>query len=524
MDINLELIKRIISSDQLCDKVNSTEYRDSYRSQIENYILLLCSDIGSINSNIDYINRYLRKFVVNNGSKEDIFFNRVLLKLYGYSISDDDFVNILNSFNYEEVKELLIQKYNQFVVNKSDISNNDLIKMLSFYCYACPNYVLPSSYINYFVYFLVSRNIVLSYDLISYFYRSFSLCFSSSKGLKVDFEILERVVSDDPYYDNRSKKIVIYKQELGEKVDYNVLADIFYQIKYLYLLKCINDANNKSYSFEQLELVKEICLISILGYDFYDSNYGDISFSSYLKKQSRRTVSDYFLSIGLNIPISMDYEVLSIPMDIDDFTDKAISIDVLFDLILKRENPNLIKELIKSYPILACEYKSDKRKSLLGLLLDVYSNRKLLDNFKKDLEWHNIKLGNGEDDIIKPKISRLNDKISVCSSFINVMSLSINNGDMTSSDIVRSISDLITYNTNNEMIQNDIYVILSSVIPNKIKRLCFERSVQYRENFKKKIINCYLDSMGLVRNNLNSLYFMKVYSSLELCIKALDID
>ena len=70
---NLELIKRIISSDELCDQVNSLSNRDSYVSSISSYLIQLCSDIGSANSNIDFINRYLYKFV--NGSKEDIFFN-----------------------------------------------------------------------------------------------------------------------------------------------------------------------------------------------------------------------------------------------------------------------------------------------------------------------------------------------------------------------------------------------------------------------------------------------------------------
>ena len=216
--------------------------------------------------------------------------------------------------------------------------------------------------------------------------------------------------------------------------------------------------------------------------------------------------------------IDIDFDL----KDVDDSTDKAISIDVLFDLTLKRENPNLLKGLISSYPILGSEYKNDKRKSLLNLLLDIYSNRKLLDNLKKDLQWHNMKLGKGEDEVIPPKIKRLNNKIYICSSYIDVMNLSINQGDMTSYDIVRSISDLITYDTSNMMIKNDIYSVLNVVIPKKISRLCFGRNSEYVEKFKKNVIKCYLDSMGLVRNNVDTIYFMKVYSTLEECIKAFD--
>ena len=171
---------------------------------------------------------------------------------------------------------------------------------------------------------------------------------------------------------------------------------------------------------------------------------------------------------------------------------------------------------------MGCEYKFDKRKSLLKLLLDIYSNRKLLNNLNKDLAWHNGKLGNGEDDIIMPKINRLNDKISVCSSYIEVMSTCINSSDMTSDDLVRSISDLITYDTNDLMIQNDICSILSVVVPRKIKKLCTNRDGEYKEFLKQKIIKCYVDSMGLSRSSFDSLYFMKIYSSLDLCIKAID--
>ena len=88
MDINLEMIKRIISSDDLCDKVNSTEYRESYIKQIRSYIVSLCDDVSSIRLNIDYINRYLRKFVCIRKNIDDIFFDDVLLKVYSFSIKN----------------------------------------------------------------------------------------------------------------------------------------------------------------------------------------------------------------------------------------------------------------------------------------------------------------------------------------------------------------------------------------------------------------------------------------------------
>ena len=523
MDINLELVKRIISSDELCDKVNSAQYKDDYKKQIENYILLLCNSFDNINSNIEYINRYLRKFVINNGSKEDVFFNNVLLKLYPYSIRNAEYINILNDIGINEIKESLIEKFNQVIVGNSFVNIEYLKRMLMFYCYACPNYIMPIDYINYFTYYLVSKSVVLDYDLISYFYKMFSLSFSISKGLDVLFSIDEQIINNDPYYDNRKRKIILYKHSIGSKVDYNVLGDIFYQIKYLYLLKNINDPKNNSYSFEQLRFVKEVCLITILGEDYFEEKYGDISFSSDLKKQSKSTVRDFYKHLGLSIDNFSD-SFVSISSSISDDCDKPINIDVLFDLVLKNENPNLLKSIIRNYPILGCEYKNDKRKSLLTLLLDIYKNKKLLSNFNKDLEWHNRKLGGDEDDLLLPKIDRLKNKICVCTSYINIMSLSISCGDMISDDIIRSISDLITYDTTDLSIQNDICSILCSIIPKKISRLCSERNNVYKESFKKKVIKCYLDSMGLVRNNFDSVYFMKVYSSLELCIKAFDID
>lgn len=521
MDINLETIKRIISSDELCDKVNSTEYRDSYRKQIESYVLSLCYDLSSVNSNISYINRYLRKFALNSGSKENIFFDKILLKVYSFSINNTEFNSILESFSFDEVKELLVQKYNQVIISNSFVNIDDLKKMLVFYCYTCPNYVMPNDYINYFTYYLVSKSVVLDYDLISYFYKMFSLSFSISKNLNVLFEISEHVVLNDPYYDKK-KKIVIYKQNISDKVDYKVLADIFFQIKYLYLIDGVNSSSG--YSFEQLRLVKEICLNSILGDDYFHRNYYDISFTNNLKKQSLKTVRDYYSHLGLNVNINLESDVISVSNDVSDEEDKCINIDVLFDVVLKKENPNLLKELLKSYPILGCEYRGYKRKSLLSLLLDIYKNKKLLVNLNRDLEWHNSKLGNGEDEILIPKIERLNNKINVCTSYINVMSTSINNSDMTSSDLIRSISDLITYDTIDINVQNDICSILNNIVPSKIRSLCSDRSILYKEELKKRVIKCYLDSMGLVRKNFDSVYFMRIYSSLEVCVKVFDID
>ena len=521
MDISLEMIKRIISSDELCDKVNSTEYRESYIKQIESYIISLCDNSSSVMSNIVYINRYLRKFVCNSKSVGDIFFNYVLLKVYSYSIKNNEFDKILESFNFAAVRESIIEKYDQIISSNSFNSVDDLSKMLIFYCYACPKYVMPLSHINYFTYYLVFYNVVLNYDLICYFYKMFSMCFSLSKNLSVNFVVYDMVYKIDTH-SGKGNKIIIYKQNIGDRVDYKVLADIFYQIKYLYLVNGIS--SNDCYSFEQLMLVKEICLNNIFGYSYFNSNYGDISFSSDLRKLSRNTVKDYFQYLKLNVLIDLDYDNIYVSNDIDDSTDKCINIDMLFDVILKGENPNLLKEFIKSYPILGCEYRNDKRKSLLNLLLDIYRNRKLLINLNKDLEWHKKKFNVCGEDIYLSKIERLNKKINTCVSYIDVMGMIINYGSMTSSDLLRSISDLITYDTNDLNVQNDIYFVLGRVVPRMIKQLCFDRNFLYREQLKKRVIKCYLDSMGLVRNNFDSVYFMRVYSTLELCIKSFDVD
>jgi hypothetical protein len=523
VDIGLELVKRIISSDELCDKVNSTEYKNEYIHQIEDYILSLISDVSNINYNFQYVNRYLRKFVIGKSSSENVFFNPILLKLYELDIRDPLFSEILGIIKFDETKEFLMQKYDQYVIKNCRVSCDELVRMLSFYCYVCSNYVLPSNYIDFFTYNFIDKDISLSYDLLCFFYKSFALSFADSKSLNVNFEVCSQIVRNDPYYDNRRYKVVIYNQDIGEKVDPLVLSDLFFQIKYLYLLKGINDFSNKVYSYEQLCLVKEVCLISILGDDFFDSNYGGISFSNELRSQSRSTVRSYFKKIGLNICVP-DFSFIDIDYDVMDDEDKPTSIGILFDIILKRENPNLLKELLKNYPVLGCEYKKYKKKSLLGLLLDIYSNRRLLVSFNRDLEWYSGRVNKGEDLVVLPKIERLNDKISVCTSYINVMSLLIKNGDMILSDIVRSIGDLITYDSSDSIVRNDIFSILNTIIPLKISKLCSGRNMAYRDFMKKKIIKCYMDSMDLVRNNIDVTYFMKLYSCLENSISACDVD
>lgn len=521
MDVNLELVKRIISSDELCDKVNSGDNKEVYIKQIRDYVLTLVDDSINTNSNMVYVNRYLNKFVLNK-DKEDIFFDKILLKCYSYNVKNSEFLDILNSFNFDGIKEILIKKYNEYIVNKASVSNDILIRMLSLYCYTCPKYIFPVSYINYFTYYLYSNDVSLDFDLLSYFYKEFALSFAEGKGISTNFVVLDNVVLSDPYYDNVRNKILLYRSSIGSNVDPFILSDIFYQITYLYILKGINQVDNKIYTYEQLELVKEICLISILGNEYYDIHYGDISYSSYLKKQSLDTVSSYFSSLGLKVVLEKKIiDSISVDKVIDDKTDKAISVDILFDQVLKNENPNLISSLIRSYPILGSEYKNHRKKSLLNLIMDIYSNKRLLINLNKDLEWYKEK---DKNEVVEPKIERLNDKISVCTSYINVMNSIIMNGDMTSYDLLRSISDLITYSHSNEMVKSDIYLVLNEVIPRKIKRLCFGRSEVYRDELKRKIIKCYLDSLELIKNQISVDYFMKLYSTLDLCISSFDVD
>lgn len=517
MDVNLELIRRIISSDDLCDKANSLDCKNSYREQIKKYVIKLIDE--DVNLNIAYVNRYLRKFVVNqNISKEDKFFDEVLLKLYRLNIKNKDFLDILDSFDFYQIKDLLNNRYNQIICDNISVSSNEVFKMFNFYYSVCPNFVFSSSYIDFFTFHFLSNDVSLNYELITYFYKQFALGFASSRGVNVYFEVMNNTLANDPYYDLK-RKIVLYTPNIGDKIDYNVLADIFFQIKYNYLRNCV--ASSSIYTFEQLRFVKELCLISILGNDFFFEHYGDISFSFELRKQSYETVRSYFSRLKINIDVeSFKGFGLSIVNDVDDFSDKVLSIDILFDQTMNHENPNLLKGLLRSYPILGCDYKNYKKKTLLCLLLDIYRNRKLLSNLNKDLNWYRKKLDN--DDTIVSKIERLNNKISTCSSYINVMNLVINNGDMTSYDVIRSISNLITYSTKDNVVKNDIYSILAVVVPRKIRVLCNDRNEAYKSEFKKRVVKCYLDSLALIKQNDDIEYFMKIYSSLEICIKAFD--
>ena len=187
---------------------------------------------------------------------------------------------------------------------------------------------------------------------------------------------------------------------------------------------------------------------------------------------------------------------------------------------MKRENPNLISSLVRNYPILGCEYKNHRKKSLLDLILDIYSNKKLLITLNKDLEWHKKK--EYDSDIVGAKIDKINSKISVCNSCISVMNYIIMKCDMSSYDLLRSISDLITYSHSNKMVKDDIYLVLSEVIPKKIRRLCEGRNDSYKEYLKRKVIKCYLDSFELVKSRLDTDYFMKLYSTLQSCVSAFD--
>lgn len=517
MDVNIELVKQIISSDELCDKVNSGDNSATYIKQIENYILYLID--SDVYSNIEFINRYLIKFAFKT-NLEDIYFNNIFMKVYSMNIKNDQFLNILDSIKFEENKEKIKKQFDQYVKTRVRVSPDMLVRMLNFYRYIYPKFVFSKEYVDYFTYYLYSLDVSLEHDAICYYYKEFIYYFCDVKGINRSFEIINSSIQNDPYYDNVRRRIIIYSKDISDKVDPLILADIFYQIAYLYILKGINDPNNKVYTFEQLKLVKEICLMSIIGFDYYDENYGSISFSHELKRESYKTASDYFSKLGLKYHFNFNDKTDNIVSN-DNLEDRPFSIDILFDQMLKKENPNLIVGLVRNYPVLGTEYKNGKKKSILSLILDIYNSKKLFSNLNKDLLWYKRK---EQDLVVSDKIERLNDKISVCSSYINVMNSIILNSDLTSYDLLRSISDLITYQKNDIKIRGDIYLILKDVIPKKIKRLCENRDSIYRENLKRKIIKCYLDSMNLIKNSVDISYFMKLYSTLELCIFSLDID
>lgn len=492
MDINLDLVREIISSDEMCDKANSLSYRDSYIKKIEEYILFLVDDIKHIDKNIEYINRYLRKFVINSYKREDIIFNRVFLKLYSLNIDNKEFSFILDSFKFNDLKDEFVKKYDQIIINKSLIDKTLLSKMLNFYAYIVPNFKFNSNYISYFIYYIDKYNYSFSYDLIVYFYKQIGSCFADLNKINVSFLVREGI---DPYYDNKNS-IVLDKSKLSSNIDFDIISDILFQVNYINVISFIGKTNNLKYSFLQLRLVKELSLISILGKDYYFEHYYDSSVTNYMKCDASLNIKSFLSKIGIN------YNSWSF--------NPPLLIDVLFDEVISHENPNLIMGLIKSYPILGSEYKNYKKKSLLSIMLDLYYNQKLLINLNRDLSWYRGKIGSDSDSVILPKIERLVDKVSVCSSYIDVLTLVINKGDMSFDDLMCSISDLITYNTSDVKIQNDICIILENIIPKKIERLYKKGYLSDKDKFKKKIIKCYTDSLSLVSISMESDYFIFV--------------
>lgn len=513
MNISLDLIKRIISSDDLCDKVNSSEHKEAYKNQIREFVLTLINDF-EFNKNYDnlvFINRYIRKFVLNsNLSKEDKFYDIVFLKMYKLNIKNKEFNNILIQLNFNEIKQILIKKYEEIINNNTKINNDYFIKIYSFYCYIASNIILPTNYIDYFTYNIINKNIRLDFDMCVYFYKSFALSYSFSKKLNVSFVLENGIKNDDPYYESEKNRIIIYKQSIGSSIDYNVIADIFYQIKVLYLINNIN--NNNEYTYEQLKFVKELSLISILGKEYYEDNYKKISFTKILKDESYEVLNNYFSKIGLSVNYDLINYVDSVIDTSNVCEDIVTSIDILFDEIIKRENVNLIKELIRNYPILGCEYKNGKKKTLLGLLLDIYNNKKLLNDLNRDLSWYNKK---EKDDIVISKIEKLENKIKICTSCIQVMNMIINNSDMISEDILKSISSLIFYNTNDELIKKDIILLLSVVIPKKISDFCLNKNEVIIEDLKKKVIFTYIEGINKKKDEYDLNYFISIYRSLD---------
>lgn len=506
MNTNLDLIKRIISNDDMCDKVNSMDCKDTYISQVKNYVLSLIKNY-SIND-IPYIVRYIDKFVIDYyNNPEDMFFDSVVLSVC--NMNDLLIQNTLKKFDFFNTKDVLFKRYEGIIKNNSFIDDFSFNRMFLFYYYVCNDFIMPTNYVDYFIGYVYKNSLELSYDFLVYLYKQFSLSYSKSQGVNLSFSVVDFLIENDPYYDNKNNEITVFRPNIGSTISKDVIADIFYQIKYLYLVNCINNSNNINYSYEQLLLVKELSLVSILGDDYYYKNYGNISYKNILKSESYDKMVKYFSMLGINVSSSFSSGVF-VDSGLSDDLDKVLSIDLLFNNVLKRENPNLIRELVRNYPVLGIEYKNNRRKNMLDLLIDIYNNKRLVINLNKDLEWHN-KRNSHDDEIEAKKVLKLNNKLAVCNSCNSVMNSIINNSDYSSFEILDSVFALITYNTKDLIIKSDIITIVSSIVPNKISKLCEGRNDVYINDFKKRFISCFLDALGKVDCISDISYFMNIY-------------
>jgi len=504
MDINVDLIKNIIGSDDLCDKVNTSEYRNAYIEQIKIYLL----DLLNNEYDIQYIIRYIKKFVLQYSSKEDMLFDEVLLKTYSLNINNTEFKSILVNISFEDTKNVLLQRYNEIINNNVDISDFSFNRMIRFYCYALNDLVLSKKNVDYFIRCIFKKNVDLNKDIVRYIYKVFSIAYSSFKTCV----FLDSNSSKDPYYDGDYNGIVLYNEYVSDSIDLDVIADIFYQIDYINLYTEINGKSIR-YTYEQLKFAKEMCLYNILGKKYFFENYSDISYTNVLHENAYNKLNEYLNNLGISSNLKYDC-ILEVDYENnDDDNDSIISIDLLFDQVVKRENDNLLRQYIYKYPVLGSEYKGSNKKSLLNLLLDIYNNKKLLKNFYHDLEWYNSK--DSQDIVVSEKQEKLKNKISICSSYIEVMNSIINNSNISSEEVIKSISALITYGTDDVNCQNDIYMILNYVIPKKIRSLCYNRNEKYIEKFRKNVVSSYLSSMNKKSKDFNFNYFMKIYSCLE---------
>lgn len=504
MDINVDLIKNIINSDELCDKVITSEYRNAYIVQIKDYIL------NNIDNDLDIkcVIRYIKKFVLLYSSKEDMLFDEVVLKLYSLNLNNVDFKNVLFTISFEETKNTLIQRYNSIISSNVDLSDVSFNRMIRFYCYVLNDLVLSKKNVDYFMYFIFKKNVTLNKDIVKYIYKIFAVTYSSFMSCV----FLDSVDTRDPYYDGDYSGVVLYNNYISDSIDLDVFADILYQIDYINLYKEVS-GKSISYTYEQLLFVKELCLYNVLGKKYFFENYSDISCINILKKNAYDKLDKYLRRLSVFCDLKYEYNIEIDYDKIDDNSDSVVSIDILFDQIMKRENDNLLRQYIYKYPILGSEYKGIGKKSLLNLLLDIYNNKKLLKNFYHDLDWYSSK--DSSDIVVAEKIDKLKNKISICSSYIDVMNSIINNSFISSDDVIKSIGDLITYGTDSSDCQNDIYMILSVIIPKKIKNLCYNRNDVYIENFRKRVVSSYLSSMSKKSKDFNFDYFMKIYSCLN---------
>lgn len=501
-EVDFSVIKKILSSDKLCQKLlnyedNKSDFdalytKDEYLVSIDCYVYEIVKKMSkSFNAQyLPILSRYFNYFVKNRyNSFLEYFSNPVvnnihLIKNGNYSQEELKFLSDRNSSGYLVMLDCLKKYYENIINNENyNIDYDTLYDIFIFFSSGKLDYMeIKKKHCDYiFSKLLDSEFINKSFPKsgFEFYFKRFTEIVAKDNKLSCACE-MEHIPANSgkvsrAYYIPPYNKIIINKDFLYDNMEKNLsfFTTIFHELSHCHFF------TKRKISYFMLKMTKDMVLREFLGDTYYNDNYRILSVENDAEIRAYIDSLRYFKQINLEYYNSiLSSTIKDILNKVNDtktnirYSDnQPYYLDQLFEETLTAEQKQFF---IKKYPILEFEYYEDgKRKLPIDLLIGRYH---LLRND-----------------------SNLNeDSIKMCSALLINQMLSVN-------EILETYSNSsILLDTLDLDFENQRLKLLGDLLVKKLELGLYSLNNDNAKKIQIKIISVFMDNILMINSSFNN--------------------